>query len=202
MTVAVLNLSGKTVLFVIEKIRSVITAMTGNPTYAAPVPPLPILTGLVDDLETKYQDAINGGKDKKALVRVALALLKDSSRTLTGYVQSASGGDEVRILSAGFDIKRPRTPVGILPPPANVRSVFGNVAGEIILRWAGVDGKLVYKVQMNDTTASGWTDYTYTGKNRLVVSGLVSDRVYEFRIACISAEGIGNYSDITSHKAL
>ncbi|MFI5220518.1 MAG: fibronectin type III domain-containing protein [Bacteroidia bacterium] len=201
--IAVLKISGNPVLIIIEKVRKVILMMTGNVTYTTPVPPLAQLTTETDDVETNYQDSLKGDRDKKALMRIALATLKDSLRTLTGYVQSASEGDETKILSAGFDVKSPRNPVGILPPPGNVRCVFGNVPGEIIVRWGGVKGRLIYKVQINETPdIPRWVDYTYTGKARLVVSGLVSGNVYEFRIACISASGIGDYSDPASHKAL
>ncbi len=177
--------------------------MTGNVSYTTPVPPLATMTTETDDLETNFQDALKGDRDKKALMRIALTTLRDDLRTLTGYVQSASDGDETKILSAGFDVKSPGIPVGILPPPGNVRCVFGNVPGEIIMRWSGVNGRLIYKVQMNRTPENPlWLDYTYTGKSRLVISGLVSGNDYEFRIACISASGIGDYSDPASHKAL
>ncbi len=202
--IAVLKTAGNPVLIIIEKVRKVILMMTGNLSYTTPVPPLAQLTTDTDDVETNYQDSLKGDRDKKALMRIALATLRDSLRTLTGYVQSASDGDETKILSAGFDVKSPLHPIGILPPPGNVRSVFGNVPGEIILRYGGVDGRLIYKVQLKegDGLPDSWRDYTYTGKTRLVIGGLVSGREYEFRIACISASGIGDYSDPTSHKAL
>ena len=204
MSIAVLNISRKTIPFIIEKVRLVINNMTGNAAYTTPVPPLATMTSQTDDLETKFQDAINLGKTQKSLMYIALATLRDSARSLTGYVQSASSGDETLILSAGFDVKRTRVPAGILPPPANLRSVFGNLAGEIILRWAGVPKKLFYRVQINDTPGDNtkWKDFAYTAKNRLVATGLISDKVYEFRIASVSADGLGEWSDITSHKAL
>lgn len=203
MAIAVLKLTGKRVLDVVDKIRIVISMMTGNAAYTTPVPTLLSLTTQTDELETRYQAAINGGKDKKLLVQLALRALKSSVVTLTGYVQSASEGDEEKILSAGFDVKRPRTPVGILSPPTGVRSAFGNHAGEIIVRFGGVKGKLVYKVQINDTPGdeTKWVDYLYTGKNRFVAQGLITDKWYSFRIATLSAQGLGGWSDSTSQKA-
>jgi hypothetical protein len=204
MAIAVLNLSRKTILEIVDKVRIVIGKMTGNAAYTTPVPTLLEMTDAADDLELKYQEAENRDKNKKKLMRLSLKDMRNKIRTLTGYVQGASGGDETLILSAGFDIKNPRTPSEILPPPGNVRSVFGKVPGEIILRWAGVKRKLAYKVQINDTPGdeSKWQDYTFTGKNRLVAGGLISDKIYAFRVATQSPKGLGNYSDPTQHKAL
>jgi|SRR6185436_16321346 len=204
MSQVTLNLRGKPVPYIIEKARLIQTKMTGNADFPTPIPTLIILGGLIDALSLAYENALGGDKIKKSLMRIALKDLMTALNTMLGYVASVSAGDETMILSTGFDVKRPRTPAGILPPPVNVRAVFGNVPGEIILRWAGVTRRLIYKVQMNDTPAddTNWKDLTYTGKIRLGVNSLISDKVYGFRIASISAEGLGNYSDAASHKAL
>jgi hypothetical protein len=190
MSQVALNLRGKPVSYIIEKARLIQTKMTGNADFPTPIPTLIILGGLIDALSLAYENAINGGRVQKSLMRIALKDLMNALNTMLGYVASVSAGDETLILSTGFDVKRPRTPAGILHPPVNVSAVFGNVPGEIILRWAGVSRRLIYKVQMNDTPEDDtkWKDLTYTGKIRLGVNSLISDKVYEFRIAsiCIS----------------
>ncbi len=75
---AVLNLSRKAVLFIVEKVRTIITKMTGNLTYPTPSPSLATITTQADDLETKFQDAIDGGKSKKVLVKTARKALLNS----------------------------------------------------------------------------------------------------------------------------
>jgi hypothetical protein len=204
MSTAALNLSGKSIPFILEKARKILTDMTGNLAFPTPLPTLMVLAALIDALSLAYDNALGGGKVQKKLMRIALKDLMDALKIMLGYVQSVSEGDETMILSTGFDLKRSRTPVGILPPPVNVRSVFGFVPGQIIIRWAGVKKKLIYKIQINDTPGdeTKWIDITYIGKIRLVVSGLITDHLYSFRIATISADGIGPYSDVTSHKAL
>ena len=204
MAQATLNLNGKPVPYVIEKARFIHGKMTGNASFPTPIPTLIALLAFIDALADAYENALNGGKVQKALMRIALKDLMSALKTMLGYVQSVSAGDETMILGSGYDVKRPRVPAGILPPPVNARSVFGNVPGEVILRWGGVPKKLIYKVQINDTPGDDgkWKDYTYTGKVRLVIGSLTSDHVYAFRIATISSDGIGNYSDIAAHKAL
>ncbi len=201
---AVLNLSKKTVLFIVEKVRTIVTAMTGNATYPTPSPTLPTITTQVDDLETKYQDAIDGGKSKKVMVKTAKKTLMSSLSVLIGYIQGASGGDSDKILSAGVDVQKPRSSSGILNPPQRVRTKFGFMTGEILLLYGGVAKRLFYRIQINPTPgdANGWVDYTYTTKLRVLLTGLTSGREYAIRIATVSADGTGTWSDPVLQRVL
>jgi hypothetical protein len=204
MAIAVLKLSGKPIPYVSEKVHDVITELTGNADFPTPNPTLVAVTAQVDAMDAAFQDAIQGGKDKKALQKLEHKKMLDIMGSLMAYVQNTSLGDEAKILSSGFEVKSPRTPVGILPPPSNVRCGFGFVPGEVLLLWGGVDGRLAYRVQYTPTPAdpATWQDYVFTGKTRLIVSGLASSREYAFRIASLSAEGLGDYSPPVIHKAL
>lgn len=201
---AVLNLSRKTVLFIIEKVRTIVTAMTGNAVYPSPSPTLPTITTQVDDLETKFQAAIDGGKNKKLAVRTAKKTLLSSLSVLIGYIQGASGGDSDRIISAGVDVKKPRTSSGILNPPLNVRTKFGFASGEILLLFGGVAKRHFYLVQINPTpeNSNTWVDYINTTKVRVLITGLVTGQNYAIRIATVSADGTGAWSDAVIQKAL
>ena len=59
-------------------------------------------------------------------------------------------------------------------------------------------------MQINDTPGdeTKWQDLTYTGKVRMTVSSLITDKMYAFRMASISSDGIGDYSYVAMHKAL
>src|SRR6187397_2571501 len=111
MSTAALNVNGKPVSFIIEKARKILAAMTGNVSFPTPIPTLIVLEGLIDALSAAYENAINGGKTQKALMRIALKDLMAALKTMLGYVQSVSSGDETMILSSGYDVKRSRTPV-------------------------------------------------------------------------------------------
>jgi hypothetical protein len=201
---AVLDLFSKTIPFIIQRVRLVITKLTGNLTFPAPTPTLLVLTGLVDDLETKYEAGLKGDRDRKAEARTARTALLAVIPTLLGYIQSVSGGDEEKILSSGVDVKKTKSPVGVLQAPANVRSRFGINPGEFIVNFGGVKGRLIYRVQLNPTPGdnTGWADYSYTGKNRAEFSGLVTGQEYSVRIAAVSAAGSGEWSDPIVQKAL
>lgn len=204
MSIAVLKLSGKPIPYVSQKVHDVITALTANVIFPAPKPTLPEVTIQVDKMDTAFQNAIQGGKDKKALQKLEHKKMLDIMSSLMAYVQNTALGDETKILSSGFEVKKQRTPVGILQPPSNVRADFGFVPGEVLLLWGGVDGRLAYRVQTNASPGNNntWQDYVFTGKTRLIVTGLVSSSEYAFRIASLSAEGLGDYCPPVIHKAL
>jgi hypothetical protein len=199
------RLSGKPISNVIQIVRVAIIKLIANVgTYATPNPTTAILTTQVDDLETKHEEALRGGTDKKELMYLSLQTMLNSMSSLEGYIQSASGGDAAKILLVA-DVKRTGSPVGLLPPPSNVRSVYGKKEGEIIFRWNGVRSRSGYKMQINRTPLDDtkWEDLgePLTGKTRQVVGGLVSGNNYGFRIATFNAAGISGWSDPSYHKA-
>jgi hypothetical protein len=67
-----------------------------------------------------------------------------------------------------------------------------------------VESKLYYKVEINDDPANStnFKDLSLITRNRLLVSGLVSGKEYGFRIATITTDGMGSWSDIIVQKAL
>jgi hypothetical protein len=205
MSVAVSKLSGLTVEAIIEKVRNYITKMTGNLSFATPNPALPLMNSENDLLETKFVAAIDGGKTLKTAVRLQKLKVLGMVSVLRAYVQTTSLGDELIILSSGFDVKGKGAPVGILPPPSNVRVVFGQHPGELIVRWGGVPLRSGYKVQISEDILdpASWADLPdgETGQVRLVVGGLVSGKIYWFRVFTKSSAGYSGPSDAAHHMA-
>lgn len=205
MATATFRLARKSIPVIIEKVREFIAKLIVNvAAYPTPNPPALTLTAQVDNLENSYQAAIRGGTDKKAMMNLDKQKLLVSMSLEQGYIQTTSGGDPDRILLV-CDVKKPGEPAGILPPPQNMRSAYGKHEGEIIVRWKGVPKRTSYKLQINRTPNDDtrWEDVVdgLTGKRRFVVSGLVSGANYGFRVATVSSEGIGGWSDPTYHKA-
>jgi hypothetical protein len=205
MAQATFNLYGLAIPALIQKVRDTVVKLIANvAVYATPNPPAATITTQVDALETSYQEAINGGKDKKEQMYLDKQTLMQSMSTLLAYVQSTSGGDAARIILVA-DLKDPRSPVGILPPPVNVRGVYGNHEGEVIVRWEGVPKRSIYKLQINTSPndPAQWRDLDNgltTGK-RFVAGGLTSGSMYGFRIATVSTDGIGGWSDAAYQRA-
>jgi len=205
MATATFKLFGLPIPALIEKVRDVIAKLTANiAVYATPNPTVIVLKAQADALELSYQKAINGGKDKKAQMRLDKEKLLQSMSILLAYVQTTSGGDAAKILLVA-DLKDPRSPVGLLPPPSNVRSTYGVHEGEITVRWDGVPKRSIYKVQRNDTPNDDtqWRDLPngLTGKIHFSTNSMVSGGMYGFRVATVSSDGIGGWSDPTYHRA-
>ncbi len=205
MFTAILKIRNKPVPFVVERMRFVVDSMTGNAIYTTPVPGLSTITTETDLLDTYFQDALSGDRNKKALMRQQLEKVFGLASLLTGYVQVTSGGDLDKIQSAGFLVKKSSVPVGILPPPANVHASFGKHPGEIILRWGGVPKRTEYMVQMSPepVTPESWVDVPngLTGKVQLAIKGLATGRVYWFHVFANGSAGLSGPSDLSSHMA-
>ena len=199
MSIAVLNLRNKPVPFVVEKSESIVTAMTGNTNFTTPSPSLATITAKTNALGTAFQNAINGGKNLKALVRIARKDLLLSLALLMAYVQNESGGDETKILSSGFGVKRPGTPVGVLSPPQNVRVAYNGNSGEVVVRWNGVAKRRSYIVQMSidPIGVDTWENVPEgeTGKISFTVTGLTPGKIYWFRVITYSTGGFSAPSD-------
>src|SRR5258706_13244019 len=105
--------------------------MTLNPDFLPPNPSLATITVQVNNLEIAYENAIYGGTNLTALLREEKKKMLNLMLLLTSYVQYTSGGNETKIRGAGYEVKGSGTPVGVLPPPGNVRAEFGKHPGEI-----------------------------------------------------------------------
>jgi hypothetical protein len=203
---AIVNLDGKPIPDIIEKVRDIVNKMTGNVNFTTPSPGLPLITTAVDKLETDYQAALDGGKSLKTIMRLSRIQVLLLMSLLRDYVQNTSEGDDVQILSSGFGLRKKRAPVGELPPPGNVRVGFGLHPGELIVRWGGVPLRSGYKVQITSDLGAPvvvWTDLPngITGKVRLVVGGLNSGSTYWFRVFTYSTVGLSGPSGIAGHMA-
>ena len=93
----------------IQKAREIVLRLTGNVYFTNPSPTLAIIIAAINALETAWEAAADGGKILRAKMKVREQELVDLMLLLENYVANASGGDEQKILSAGFDIKKTNT---------------------------------------------------------------------------------------------
>src|SRR5258707_14143497 len=99
MATAIFKLFGLPIPVLIEKVRDVIANLIAIvAVYATPNPTVIILKAQTDALELSYQKAINGGKDKKAQMRLDQQTLMHSMSILQAYIQTTSGGDAAKII--------------------------------------------------------------------------------------------------------
>lgn len=174
-----------------------IADMAGNANYPTPAPTAAVFDPLVADFDAKLQ-----AFDQAQAAARAATIEKNDARAaleaaLTGrgdYVQQASGGDEVKILSAGFQVRSAPAPVGDLPAPVDFLPTMGDLSGEIDCVWSAVKGARSYLLEWHEhTVTTGWSQ-AFCTKSSHSVTGLVSGKTYIFRVAAIGTAGPGPYS--------
>lgn len=189
-------------LSIAEKVargRNVYVEMIKNPTFPTPDVPLEVLKGDTDLLETRYLNALNGGKENTVLMRQAEAVWDDNMRKMARYVERIADGDSSIVLSAGFNLAKQ-------PIPAQ-RSEFsvaaGNTSGSVLLRRQAVPGAKSYIwqfcVNALPETEEGWKIAEVTSKASVELIDLTPVTRYWFRVASVSSQGTSAYNDPIMH---
>ncbi len=195
-----LELKGLTPLQKVQKTGDLVTATTGNANFATPNPSLTTMTAKADALAAAFS-AREAAKltldEKQAALEFADADLDGILVAFAAYVESASGGDEQKILSAGLALKGRPTPIGPMPQVEGLECLVGAAEGQVIPRWKPVKGAKAYELQTcaDPITAAGWMAAGMSTKATLIVNGLPSGGRCWFRVRAIGTAGPGPWSD-------
>jgi hypothetical protein len=195
-----LSLHTKSPLEKVQKTEDIVSALTGNASFSTPIPSLATLTAKADALSAKVsaREAAKMALDEALSgLNTAEAQLDADLMSLMAYVESASGGDEAKILSAGFEIKGKAAPIGAMPQVEGLDSSIGDAEGRIILRWKSVKGAKTYEIQTcpDPITAAGWKAAGLSTKASLILDGLPTGGRCWFRVRAIGSAGPGPWSD-------
>lgn len=178
--------------------RQVIQSMDGNPNFPAPDPTLAAVTGNTDATETAFNDARTArqsAKSKTTLQDDQAASLDLLLTQLANYVENASGGDKAKIESAGFSVRNPRTPIGVLPAPVDVQVLSSEFAGSADVSWLAVRGAKSYTIERAEDAATlDWKVIGYSTKCQATLNSMVSGKKYWFRVCAIGAAGPSAWS--------
>jgi|GEM_PF-3422153 len=230
MSIAVLEWQSKSIPVKIEKAEAIITA-TGNPTNPNFQPPneptdptLPELTIAVGELKTASQNSENagGGKVLNSIVAEKEKALDILMPKFVAFIQAKSGGDALKIQSAGLRVKKEAEATQEL---GQVEGMIALVAengeeGAVDLDWDNLKHATAYNVRMREAVpaAAGsetpadpgstvpvkaavpgpWRPAGESGtvtKSKMRVTGLVSGTRYEFQACGINGKGKGGWSD-------
>lgn len=197
-----IGFSGKTIPQQIQRARDITGKMTGNPGFVTPNPTIPDVILLTDKLEGAYIDALNGGKDKKAKMRIEQKALLSGIATLAAYVQTTSGGDETLILRAGFEVRKQPEPVSIPAAPQDVKVLPAVKEGELEIVWTPVKTAKSYVVEYvkDPLTEAGFIPVDIITKASVVIKDLEAGEKYWFRVLAVNTKGKSAWSEPCSGR--
>src|ERR1044072_4892792 len=141
--------------------RQIIAAMTNNPNFATPHPPLAEVTASLTALDEAYkahQVAKSDARTKASVADDAETQFDSQLRKLAAYVQSIADTDETVIASAGMQTTAARTTPTAWSAPAALTATASNHESEINLTWRKVDNARSYIIQVSPDppTTESW----------------------------------------------
>lgn len=191
------GLDGLSALDKVAKALYIEGKMGANPAFPTPQPPIADITTARQLLEQRIAEALNGGKDATFKKHQAEEALDELLVQEAGYVVSIAGGDEALILSAGFEVRKPASPIGELKAPTNLRADLTDQQGEIKVMWDRVTGSHENEVQRCDTDPSTgeWKLLGMTTRSTYYDNGLESGSVHWYRVRARGTAGDSPFSD-------
>ncbi len=183
-----------------NKAREIVQSMTGNAAFATPVPPLAEVQAALNAYQDALSQASKGGTEKTAIKNLRRKELEALLKRLASYVEDTALGNEVMLISSGFDLTKAPVPVGILPKPARVKVTSGPVPGSVKVTADGVTGAEAYLFECAATPiteTSVWDRQVSTARN-FTFNNLTRAKEYTFRVAGVGASSVRVYSDTVS----
>jgi hypothetical protein len=189
-----LDFKSLTIALKIQKAREIVVKLTGNVNFPSPNPTLPVMTTAINTLETAFEAAADGGKSLKANMRAKEKILDDFIILLQEYVGNASGGDEQKILSTGFNVKKVGT-----RGKRQMKIVATKNPGEVILTADTASDKPIaafewqYALETTDSTSDvednrQWIAIDITTGATKTINSLTVGANYWFRYRTIHAK--------------
>jgi hypothetical protein len=190
-----LNLRTLSIPEKIARAQQIVAALTGNPNFTSPHPPLAQVTAAIGELEAAAnaaQAARQEAKARTAAQNTREEALDQILMQLVAHVESVAGSDQELIMSAGLDVRGPSAPSTSTPSaPPSLTATAGDHDGEIDLSWDTVRGARSYVVERSpdppaDTT---WAHAAVSIRSSITIQGLTTGTRYWFRVAAITTNG-------------
>ena len=164
----------------------------------------PGLAGKLPDLQTalnEYSPALaaadGGSKLDTAVKNEKRAALIEILRDIGEDVNDEADGDEVKIVSSGYDMSKDEEPVGTLPPPEDMDLEFGADPGEMYVKLTPAPRGAKYLVlyaedPMPDDDKDWHQQFSTTSK--VMLSGLESGKKHWFKGSYVTTTGEYNFT--------
>ncbi|MDR3653580.1 MAG: hypothetical protein P4L34_11515 [Paludibacter sp.] len=187
-----------------SKTNFIVGEMTDNAAFATPIPLLKDVTDANNEYIVALGKVEYGSKADTVIKNNLRAALTVLLKQLADYVQTTSNGDEARILSSGFDVNKKPATIGQLAKPIGFSVKPGTNKGSMILSCNVVSNADFYEFEYMElpvTPNSVWIQRTST-KSKLVMDGLISGKLYNYRVAGAGSDPSRIWSDEISSYVL
>jgi hypothetical protein len=186
----------------ITRARIIVQNMTTNAVnFPNPTPKLSDVTVVIDAAEQAYNAALIArdiSKQRTAELEQQVDALDTMAGRLASFVESASGGKEDIILSAGMEVRAPSLASGQPPAaPTSLTATTGDHEGELDLTWNASSNAKSYIVERspNPPTDTSWSQAAVVTTSKTTIDGLTSGAKYWFRVAAVGGSGQSGWSD-------
>jgi hypothetical protein len=175
----------------------VLTALTGNTNYPAPVPALAAITTALAAYTTAV-DGLDRGRVSVAIRDKARLPVVQLLRELSLYVQQTSQGDRVVLLGSGYPLQKARQPAGIPLAPQNLRLRQGNT-GVLVGRVRVVLNASSYQWRFATALApTVWQQPEPTTRATATIVGLAPGTTYNVQVRAIGSRGASDWCETAS----
>jgi len=190
-----LDLQGMTTPDKIQFMRQVATKLTGNPNFPNFVPTPATINAAADTLQTDF-NAQQGAQQTAKTATTTLGTSDDAAdavmNSCANNVEEASGGNTVKIESAGLSTRAPKTPTTSLPAPQNHTSSAGDEEGALDLMWDPVARSTRYEQQISDDppTPTSWTHAGTSSASKTTLTELESGKKKWTRVRALGPKKV------------
>jgi hypothetical protein len=195
-SVAVLKLS-TSVKNIIIFAQNVTSALTNNPHFPNPTPPLATFQADVAALNTAETAVLSRTKGAVEVRNAKLAVVRADLENLKAYVQTVAAvatptDADAIIESSGLTLRK----VTLHDKPA-LAAKQGSVTGSVNLSAKAVAKRASYNWQYS-TDQKTWTTMPPTIQSKTGVSGLTATTLYYFRVQPVTTAGVGDWSQLVT----
>jgi hypothetical protein len=174
-------------------VQAILKALTGNPMFPTPNPPLATISSALGDLQVSETAALTRAKGTVATRNEKRAALVALLELLRAYVQSIADATPENapsiIESAGLAIKK--TPVRA---PRVFAAKQATVSGSIKLIAPTAGLRAAYLWQYSTDGGKTWLDVSPTLQAKTTVTGLPSATTVQFRYRSVIKGGASDWS--------
>lgn len=198
-----LNIKGLDIAGKIQRATLISSGLKGNPNVPTGSALAAQIEAAASALQTKNEaqleakKAWNRAADEQEIAETAF----DATYSSVGAdVQSATQGDELKILSTNFEVRDAPSKAPLPGKILNLQATQGDEAGEIDLHWDGLKEATGYASQFAEGADPNSAKWSYgppiAGKRSASqLRGLTSNQGYWMRVQGVNASGEGPWSD-------